>query len=52
MSLLHPVLNGNMQDRGTSAGGCCRRYAGKVAALRGVFSEYGLIRARVLVEVR
>ena len=30
----------------------CRRYAAKVAALRGVFSEYGLIRARVLVEVR
>ncbi|KAK9833423.1 hypothetical protein WJX81_003868 [Elliptochloris bilobata] len=28
------------------------RYAGKVTALRGVFSEYGLIRARVLVEVR
>jgi len=31
---------------------CCRRYAGKVAALRSVFSEFGLIRCRVLVEVR
>lgn len=31
---------------------CGRRYAGKVAALRSVFSEYGLIRSRVLVEVR
>ncbi|MGB5325109.1 MAG: adenylosuccinate lyase [Pseudomonadales bacterium] len=28
------------------------RYAGKTAALREVFSEYGLIAARVLVEVR
>lgn len=28
------------------------RYAGKVQALRPVFSEYGLIRARVTVEVR
>ncbi len=28
------------------------RYAGKVAALRPIFSEYGLIRARVTVEVR
>ncbi len=28
------------------------RYAGKVAPLRSVFSEYGLIRARVEVEVR
>jgi len=28
------------------------RYAGKVAALRPIFSEYGLIRARVIVEVR
>ncbi|MFZ5755629.1 MAG: adenylosuccinate lyase [Pseudomonadota bacterium] len=28
------------------------RYAGKVGALRPVFSEYGLIRFRVLVEVR
>jgi adenylosuccinate lyase len=27
------------------------RYAGKVDALRGIFSEYGLIRARVRVEV-
>ena len=29
-----------------------RRYAGKVAGLREIFSEYGLIRRRVLVEVR
>ncbi len=28
------------------------RYADKVASLRGIFSEYGLIRFRVLVEVR
>jgi len=28
------------------------RYAGKVAGLRPIFSEYGLIRARVIVEVR
>jgi len=28
------------------------RYAGKVGALRPIFSEFGLIRARVLVEVR
>ena len=28
------------------------RYAGKVAGLRPIFSEYGLIRARVTVEVR
>ena len=28
------------------------RYAGKTAALREVFSEYGLIQRRVLVEVR
>ncbi len=28
------------------------RYAGKVSALRPVFSEFGLIKARVLVEVR
>ncbi|MDX8404343.1 MAG: adenylosuccinate lyase, partial [Mariprofundaceae bacterium] len=28
------------------------RYAGKVEALRPVFSEYGLIKARVTVEVR
>ena len=28
------------------------RYAGKTAALRPIFSEYGLIRNRVLVEVR
>ncbi len=28
------------------------RYAGKVSALRPIFSEYGLIRARVTVEVR
>ncbi len=28
------------------------RYAGKVTALRPIFSEYGLIRLRVLVEVR
>jgi len=28
------------------------RYADKVAALRPIFSEYGLIRFRVLVEVR
>ncbi|HQQ75594.1 MAG TPA: adenylosuccinate lyase, partial [Pseudomonadales bacterium] len=28
------------------------RYGGKIEALRGIFSEYGLIRARVLVEVR
>ena len=27
------------------------RYAGKVDALRPVFSEYGLIRARVRVEI-
>ena len=29
-----------------------RRYASKVKALRAIFSEYGLIRFRVLVEVR
>ena len=29
-----------------------RRYGSKVKALRGIFSEYGLIRFRVLVEVR
>ncbi len=28
------------------------RYAGKVAALRPIFSEYGLIRARITIEVR
>lgn len=28
------------------------RYAGKTSALRPIFSEYGLIRFRVLVEVR
>ena len=28
------------------------RYAGKTASLRGIFSEYGLIKRRVLVEVR
>ena len=28
------------------------RYGSKVEALRGIFSEYGLIRARVLVEIR
>ncbi|MFV8817235.1 adenylosuccinate lyase [Haliea sp. E17] len=28
------------------------RYAGKTAALRGIFSEFGLIQRRVLVEVR
>ena len=28
------------------------RYGGKTAALRAIFSEYGLIRYRVLVEVR
>ncbi|MFN2308475.1 MAG: adenylosuccinate lyase, partial [Gammaproteobacteria bacterium] len=28
------------------------RYAGKTEALRSIFSEYGLIRHRVLVEVR
>ena len=28
------------------------RYAGKVDALRPIFSEYGLIKARVTVEVR
>ncbi|MDP3365136.1 MAG: lyase family protein, partial [Pseudomonas sp.] len=28
------------------------RYAGKTSALRPIFSEYGLIRSRVLVEVR
>ncbi len=28
------------------------RYAGKTSALRPIFSEYGLIRCRVLVEVR
>ena len=30
----------------------CRRYASKVAALRQTFSEYGLIRFRVLAECR
>lgn len=29
-----------------------RRYAGKVGPLRDIFSEYGLIKRRVLVEVR
>jgi hypothetical protein len=29
-----------------------RRYGSKVAGLRSIFSEYGLIRFRVLVEVR
>ena len=28
------------------------RYGNKVEALRGIFSEFGLIRARVLVEIR
>jgi len=28
------------------------RYGGKTAALRGIFSEFGLIKRRVLVEVR
>ncbi len=28
------------------------RYGNKIATLRGIFSEYGLIRARVLVEIR
>jgi len=38
---------------GAEGGAACRRrYAGKVAALRSVFSEFGLIRCRVLVEVR
>lgn len=33
--------------------GClCRRYGSKVAALRQTFSEYGLIKFRVLVECR
>ena len=31
---------------------CCSRYADKVAGLRDVFSEYALIKYRVLVEVR
>lgn len=31
---------------------CCRRYASKVSALRQTFSEYGLIRFRILVECR
>ncbi len=31
---------------------CNRRYGSKVAGLRGIFSEYGLIKRRVLVEVR
>lgn len=30
----------------------CRRYGSKVAALRKTFSEFGLIRFRVLVECR
>ncbi len=30
----------------------CRRYGSKVAALRQTFSEYGLIKFRVLVECR
>ena len=30
----------------------CRRYARSTAPLRGIFSEYGLIRFRVLVECR
>ena len=30
----------------------CRRYASKVSALRQTFSEYGLIRFRILVECR
>ena len=30
----------------------CRRYGSKLQGLREVFSEYGLIRARVLVECR
>lgn len=29
-----------------------RRYASKVAGLRDIFSEYGLIKRRVLVEIR
>ena len=28
------------------------RYAGKIGALRPIFSEYGLIRHRVIVEIR
>lgn len=31
---------------------CCSRYGSKVAGLRQSFSEYGLIRFRVLVECR
>ena len=31
---------------------CNRRYGSKVAGLRDIFSEYGLIKRRVLVEVR
>ena len=31
---------------------CGRRYGSKVAGLRDIFSEYGLIQRRVLVEVR
>ena len=30
----------------------CRRYGAKVAGLRSIFSEFGLIRFRVLVEIR
>ncbi len=30
----------------------CRRYASKVAGLRDIFSEFGLIKRRVLVEIR
>ena len=31
---------------------CNRRYGSKLAGLRDIFSEYGLIKRRVLVEVR
>ena len=34
------------------ADACNRRYGSKVAGLRDIFSEYGLIKRRVLVEVR
>lgn len=30
----------------------CRRYASKLTGLRSIFSEFGLIRLRVLVECR
>ena len=36
----------------TALGGIDGRYGGKTASLRPIFSEYGLIRSRVIAEIR